>query len=428
MARTDSTWTKVAGAYLKASLGLLVAGTNRYINFGSDYGSSGYGFRDNAGTIEFKNSGGSWAGFGSGGGGGGITTEQAVDAVAAAIAGGTHEIVITYDDAGNSFTYELAAATKASLTLADSALQVTDLVNTLTSTSVNAPLTAAQGKVLKDLIDTINTLLGSDTTTLDTLQEVVDFIELNRADLDALGISAIAGLQTALDAKQATLISGTNIRTVNGQSLLGSTNLVTPDTNTTYSEISEAEITAGTANTLRTMTGRRAGYLLGLVISRVLTGFSTASSAVVTAADTILGAIGKLQAQVTLRAVIVNTAMTGVATADRITFKQAKATVSAIGNSGASQALNADNATIFTCSLTGNTSFTFTNLASGDSIELHCYGDGTLRTPTFPTAKTLYNAATIAFPTLATDLLVFTARHNGTEVVISAAGNYAAFS
>ena len=39
-----------------------------YINFGDVDGSSGYGFRDNAGVMEFKNSGGSWTTFGSGGG------------------------------------------------------------------------------------------------------------------------------------------------------------------------------------------------------------------------------------------------------------------------------------------------------------------------------------------------------------------------
>lgn len=41
-----------------------------YLNFGSTSGSEGYGFRDNTGTVEYKNSGGSWAGIGSGGGGG----------------------------------------------------------------------------------------------------------------------------------------------------------------------------------------------------------------------------------------------------------------------------------------------------------------------------------------------------------------------
>ena len=36
-------------------------GSNAYLNFGAAGGSSGYGIRDNDGTIEFKDSGGSWA-------------------------------------------------------------------------------------------------------------------------------------------------------------------------------------------------------------------------------------------------------------------------------------------------------------------------------------------------------------------------------
>lgn len=36
-----------------------------YVNFGSAWGSSGYGFRDSAGTIQYKNSGGSWAAMAS---------------------------------------------------------------------------------------------------------------------------------------------------------------------------------------------------------------------------------------------------------------------------------------------------------------------------------------------------------------------------
>ena len=79
-----------------------------------------------------------------------------------------------------------------------------DIVNNVTSTAVDVPLSAAQGKVLKDLIDAINTLLTSDNTDLDSLQEIVDYIETNRTDLDNLGISNITGLQAALDLKQNT--------------------------------------------------------------------------------------------------------------------------------------------------------------------------------------------------------------------------------
>lgn len=69
---TDGVWANF-GTYAKPNvvngLNLLISGTDKYLNWGSTTGSSGYGLRDNSGTIEFKNSGGSWAGLGSGGGG-----------------------------------------------------------------------------------------------------------------------------------------------------------------------------------------------------------------------------------------------------------------------------------------------------------------------------------------------------------------------
>lgn len=75
MARTNDVWeTGIDGTYIQTigspnGYDLLINGTNHYINFNSLVGSSGYGIRDNGGTMEFKNSGGSWTGFGSGGGG-----------------------------------------------------------------------------------------------------------------------------------------------------------------------------------------------------------------------------------------------------------------------------------------------------------------------------------------------------------------------
>lgn len=75
-ARTSVDWVNLSGtSYIQPNFGvggvdLLISGSNHYINFNAVTGSSGYGFRDNAGTIEFKNSGGSWTGIGSGGGGG----------------------------------------------------------------------------------------------------------------------------------------------------------------------------------------------------------------------------------------------------------------------------------------------------------------------------------------------------------------------
>lgn len=75
-ARTDSLWDyPLGGNYYKTNgspsgVDILIYGSNHYLNWGSLSGSTGYGLRDNAGTIEFKNQGGAWAGIGSGGGGG----------------------------------------------------------------------------------------------------------------------------------------------------------------------------------------------------------------------------------------------------------------------------------------------------------------------------------------------------------------------
>ena len=76
-----------------------------------------------------------------------------------------------------------------------------DIVDNLTSNNTDKPLSASQGLVLKGFIDNINTLLASDNVDLDTLQEIVDFIENNKDILDGLTISNIAGLQNALDLK-----------------------------------------------------------------------------------------------------------------------------------------------------------------------------------------------------------------------------------
>ena len=76
-----------------------------------------------------------------------------------------------------------------------------DIINNLETDTIGQALSANQGKVLKGYIDSINALLASDNVDLDELQEVVDFIEANKATLDSLGISNIAGLQTALDGK-----------------------------------------------------------------------------------------------------------------------------------------------------------------------------------------------------------------------------------
>lgn len=68
MARTDDQWeVGIGGGYIQTiapnGYDLLINGANHYINFNNLSGSTGYGVRDNSGTMEFKNSGGSWSAF-----------------------------------------------------------------------------------------------------------------------------------------------------------------------------------------------------------------------------------------------------------------------------------------------------------------------------------------------------------------------------
>ncbi len=60
---------------------------------------------------------------------------------------------------------------------------------------------AGTGEDLYNAIQNILDLLASDDTTLDELQEIVNFIKQNKSELDSLGIANIAGLTDALAAK-----------------------------------------------------------------------------------------------------------------------------------------------------------------------------------------------------------------------------------
>lgn len=94
--------------------------------------------------------------------------------------------------------------TNAERTNLGTALQPADILDNVTSTDANKALSANQGKILKDLIDGLTALLdvdAADKPALDTLREVVNFCQLNEATLSSLGISSIAGLQAALNAK-----------------------------------------------------------------------------------------------------------------------------------------------------------------------------------------------------------------------------------
>ena len=133
-----------------------------------------------------------------------------------------------------------------------------DIVDGLLSFDASVPLSANQGRVLKGLIDNINTLLTSDDTTLDELQEVVDYIKQNKATLDALGISSIAGLQTALDAK----IDNNDARLSNSREWTAAT-------------VSQAEAEGGISTARRAWTAQRVRQAIQAVINAMGTATQT---------------------------------------------------------------------------------------------------------------------------------------------------------
>ena len=80
-ARAGSVWNFIDNSLRPAIVdnlvGLLLP-NNNYINFGSNVGETGYGFRDTGGIIQHKNSGGNWVPFAAGSLGG-LTPDNLTD-------------------------------------------------------------------------------------------------------------------------------------------------------------------------------------------------------------------------------------------------------------------------------------------------------------------------------------------------------------
>ena len=67
-----------------------------------------------------------------------------------------------------------------------------DIADNLNTDDATKVLSASQGVVLKGLIDNINTLLQSDDTTLDEIQEIVDYIKNNKSLIDGITTSKVS--------------------------------------------------------------------------------------------------------------------------------------------------------------------------------------------------------------------------------------------
>ena len=93
-------------------------------------------------------------------------------------------------------------------TITSGKVNVSDIVNNLTTNIANQPLSAAQGVMLKGLVDNLQTSLGTANTNIENLQTTVGEIETALSDKSEVGhtheIANVNGLQTALDGKSAT--------------------------------------------------------------------------------------------------------------------------------------------------------------------------------------------------------------------------------
>lgn len=255
--RTDNYWNLRSGTYIENEYNVLLNGIDRYLNFGFLSGLSGYGFRDNSGTIQWKNNGGSWQDVGTGGGGGGGTPQDLYTTSTPTFAG----LTLT------GFTGYLKAL--AGVLSTTTTIPYSDITGTPSLTGY-VPYTGATGDVdlgaqslhthaiagdASDglLIESDNGtdigILGAANTanvswygshnfgsaTQDTIAAFLGsgktLSSLSTSTYPSLTeLSYVKGvtsaIQTQFSGKQDTLVSGTNIKTVNGTTLLGSGDLV----------------------------------------------------------------------------------------------------------------------------------------------------------------------------------------------------------
>ena len=122
MARTDTPWTEGNDdTYIETikdvGYNVLINGLNKYLNFNSLVGSSGYGFRDNSGVIEFKNSAGAWTAFGTGSGGLTVGTTPIASGTDGYVlwqqSGKLAEIIASYVNTNNSIVLRDSAGNSA---------------------------------------------------------------------------------------------------------------------------------------------------------------------------------------------------------------------------------------------------------------------------------------------------------------------------
>lgn len=144
-ARENDVWVERLGTYIESTWSsgrdVLINGTNKYLNFGSISGSTGYGIRDNAGTIETKNSGGSWTAVGAA-----TINNDSITPDMASSTGQVDEYCLTYEATGDTWEWQGCDAAAGDNITVDT-VAVTD------------PDFASTGDI--DFVDTSNTITAN---------------------------------------------------------------------------------------------------------------------------------------------------------------------------------------------------------------------------------------------------------------------------
>lgn len=204
-----------------------------------------------------------------------------------------------YDPAGAASAAQAAAAIdateKAGSAQAAAAADATAKANAAQTAAVDTLRAgvAADGDTLaklRALIQGIQTLLTSDRLDLDTLQEVVDFVEVHQSSLESLGtgkvnVSDIINVLT--DASTAKPLSAAQGKVL--KDLIDALVVVVSG--------KEPAILSDTSDKYLRGDKTWADFAANVRMT-VLTGLSTASASVISATDSVLSAIGKIQAQI----------------------------------------------------------------------------------------------------------------------------------
>jgi hypothetical protein len=108
--------------------------------------------------------------------------------------------------------------------------------NALDYIAAGKVLDARQGKVLKDLIDNINTLLASDNINLNTFQKVIDAIETVQNSLSTILVNDLTtgGTSKALTAEMGKVLQNNKVDKVSGKDLLSDTEIARLGTLSNY--------------------------------------------------------------------------------------------------------------------------------------------------------------------------------------------------